>query len=470
MSPQTPDQDREFEVNYQTLRDDPEFHNSYLIVPREEAEGAGDTTFSYAAAARSPRENPLLLKQPKRLPSAVLTRLGLLDVEKVHPTGLPSARELPRFGTGLFTRQPALGMAAAFFRRNEEARKAKSALGQEFQFVRNFPLTMPLRVRLDHVPATRGLAPLASREWPTVSGVADAHGQGVRGAGVLVGVLDTGLDADHAEFAHLGPVPFRYVPLFPRDVPPRDIRGFDSHGHGTHCCGILAGRTVGVAPESHLKVAAVIESETTRTSMMRITYGLEWMLQQFSQLHTDQKPAVLSLSLGFPPNPEGVDTAEFKDWVYTIRWLIQRLTAANVLPVVAIGNEGPDRFRYPGILDEVVAVGAVDYQLRLAPFSGSAGAGSQPGVVGPPKPDLVGYGVGVYSSLERDYEGRSVYHRFNGTSMATPYVAGIAALYRCRHPTYTNAQIRTLLTQTALPVTVPAGQPGSAGTGLARYI
>ena len=72
---------------------------------------------------------------------------------------------------------------------------------------------------------------------------------------------------------------------------------------------------MGVAPEVNLAVAAVIESETTHTSLIRVTYGLEWVMQQFSRLHVDQSPAVLSMSLGFPPKPPGIADSEFDGWV-----------------------------------------------------------------------------------------------------------------------------------------------------------
>lgn len=176
--------------------------------------------------------------------------------------------------------------------------------------------------------------------------------------------------------------------------------------------------------------------------------------------------------MGFPPKPPELSDSEFRVWLLGIRRIIRALVKSNVLPVVAIGNEGPGRFRYPGVLPEVLGVGAVDFHGQLAEFSGSH-HGELPELTGDlsspvevAKPDLVGYGVGVYSSLERDYSGRTIYQRFNGTSMATPYVAGIAALYRCRQPGSSVKQITRMLLENAAPLTA---QPELVGAGLARF-
>jgi len=99
----------------------------------------------------------------------------------------------------------------------------------------------------------------------------------------------------------------------------------------------------------------------------------------------------------------------------------------------------------------------------VADFSGNGSP--DPGV---DKPDVVGYGVGVYSSVERTFDGRPVYQRFNGTSMATPYAAGIAALYRCQYPTWPVEDIRKLMEDTAIEL---RGQPKSrVGAGIARFV
>src|SRR5262249_40781242 len=150
-------------------------------------------------------------------------------------------------------------------------------------------------VQVDDVPANRSRTVLDRREWPEESGVQQAHDRGVRGASVLVGVLDTGVDADHSEFAGQR-INFRYVSLQPNSPywPPRDCRGFDTSGHGTHVCGIVGGRSVGVAPESQLYVASVIESETIFTSLTRVAAGLNWLFRQFTRPDNEHLPAVLS--------------------------------------------------------------------------------------------------------------------------------------------------------------------------------
>ena len=80
----------------------------------------------------------------------------------------------------------------------------------------------------------------------------------------------------------------------------------------------------------------------------------------------------------------------------------------------------------------------------------------------------MGYGVDVYSSVERDYQGRSLYERFSGTSMATPYTAGVAALYRCRQPLQSVPDTWQELLDTALSL---SGQPADrVGAGLARFV
>ena len=295
--------------------------------------------------------------------------------------------------------------------------------------------------------------------WPAESGVHQAHSNGITGEGVLVGVLDTGCDADHVQFRKKR-VDFRYVPLH-YESELRDVRGFDVDGHGTHVCGIIAGQHVGVAPEADLMVASVIESETYRTSLSRISIALDWMLSQFRTQQDRNKPIIVNMSLGFAP--EHIPKSDRATLMVGIQELISTLVEDfNVLPVVAIGNGGPGSVCAPGCFPETLSVGAVSVDHKPADFSGGG-----PSPIGEDtQPDIVGYGVNIFSSLERDKNNRSLYKYMSGTSMASPYVAGIAALYASADTKLQGEALRRHLINTALPLQAPADR---VGVGLARF-
>jgi subtilisin family serine protease len=434
--------------------------HSVLIVPKLAKYEDESITFALAAEQRSALgSHPVRLDRPQTSVRNALRQMGMSELEHVQST-----RAAVSVG-GAFAHLGSLGMTAALFSNEDDEDRAREELDEEYDFVPNFELTIPARVPMAQAPATRSRRALAAREWPEESGVAKAHSLGIRGSGVVVGVLDTGVDADHEEFGdHL--VNYRYVSLFPNSPywPPRDVRGFDTDGHGSHVSGIIAGRNVGVAPEVALYAASVIESETTETSLLRVAYGLDWILRQFTRPDNQHRPGILNMSLGFPSvAPNDVDVASYNNRLRAMRSMLRTLKQANVLPLVAIGNDGANRYGYPGAFKDVLGVGAVDFNGNVAPFSGS---GRPPGE-GVTKPDVVGYGVGVLSSVERDFAGGSIYQRFNGTSMATPYVSGIAALYRCRNPNLSVTDTWDTLLKSAKSL---SGAGRRSGAGLARFV
>ncbi len=237
-----------------------------------------------------------------------------------------------------------------------------------------------------------------------------------RGEGVKVGLLDTGVDSKHpdldgkisswAEFDENGKLI-------------QDSTPYDSDQHGTHCAGIIAGgnasgQWIGVAPEAKLAVALVLNGKNGGTDA-QVLAGIDWLVEQ----NVD----VISMSLGgLTLGPETPST-------YT-EAILTCLTAG--IPVVtAIGNEGNQTTGSPGNDIFAYSVGATDYYDRAAGFSGGRTHIIRQSSFIPPeqlpipysKPDVVAPGVAIRSSIPEMKWGA-----FNGTSMATPHVAGAIAL------------------------------------------
>lgn len=224
--------------------------------------------------------------------------------------------------------------------------------------------------------------------------------QGLTGKGVLIAHLDTGADGRHpalkaaithfAEFDALG-----------RQVQPAPAP-FDSDDHGTHTAGTIAGRPVrgrhiGVAPGASLASAVVIEGGRV---VARILGGMDWAISNGAR--------IINMSLGL------------RGYVNDFLRLTQILRDRGLLPVMAVGNEGPGTSRSPGNYAEALSVGAHDRRWSVAGFSSSQRFKRRREAI---VPDLVGPGVDVISA-----KPRSGYQFMSGTSMATPHIAGLAAL------------------------------------------
>jgi subtilisin family serine protease len=223
---------------------------------------------------------------------------------------------------------------------------------------------------------------------------------GIRGGGVTVGHLDTGADGKHpalaSAIAHFAEFDDDAVEVSPAPS------AYDTAEHGTHTAGTIAGRAVGgrsigVAPEALLASAIVIEGGQV---LARVLAGLDWVL--------GREARVLSMSLGF------------RGYVGDFLVIVQAIRAAGTLPVFAVGNEGPNTSRSPGNYVEVLSVGACDAQTAVADFSSSQ-TFARPN--DPVVPDVVAPGVGVVSA-----KPGGGYQSMDGSSMATPHVAGLAAL------------------------------------------
>ncbi|MHB1047369.1 MAG: S8 family serine peptidase [Thermoanaerobaculia bacterium] len=247
------------------------------------------------------------------------------------------------------------------------------------------------------------------------------------GKGVKVAVLDTGLDLKHPDF------PSRSVTAksFVAGAKPQD-----GHGHGTHCIGTACGPSepfhpprYGVAHGAAILAGKVLDDQGGGRDG-DILAGLEWALAQGAR--------VVSMSLGAEVAPNDPYSEVFEA-------VGQRALAAGALIVAAAGNESDRRsgwlapVGHPANCPSILAVGAVDGKLQLGNFS-NRGLNPRGGQV-----DLVGPGVDILSAFPMPTRTR----RLSGTSMATPHVAGIAALWSEARPNATATELWTLLTQHA---------------------
>lgn len=265
---------------------------------------------------------------------------------------------------------------------------------------------------------------------------------GHTGKDIRVGVLDTGVHGDHPV---LGEGPSGRV----KDFIVADDRGrwittsasFDSGSHGTHVCGTIAGGqtpegvSIGVAPDSELYVAGVLVGEGRMSSLLA---GIDWAVGE-------KGVDIISMSLGFSYyEPLFVEIFQMliDDW--------------HVLPVVAIGNENHGNMSSPGNARNSLAVGALEKmaggKVDVAFFSSGASLtfpNQVPDLV--VKPDVVAPGVQVYSCIppEDTPQGTFQYTYMDGTSMATPHVAGVAALLMEAHPEALVPDIIQALKETA---------------------
>ncbi|MDN4493979.1 S8 family peptidase [Ureibacillus aquaedulcis] len=224
-----------------------------------------------------------------------------------------------------------------------------------------------------------------------------------QGEGIVIAVIDTGIETDHPDLQDQIIDGKNFTSDYEGD--PNIFE--DNNGHGTHVSGTVAASlnnegVVGVAPKAKILSLKALTGEGSGNYewiINAINYAVEWRGPE------QERVRVISMSLGGP-----VDVPEMHK-------AIQNAVSQDISVVVAAGNEGDNsedtfEYSYPGKYNEVIQVGAVDHNLKLAPFTNTN-----------EEIDLVAPGVEVVST----YPGKK-YASLSGTSMATPHIAGAIAL------------------------------------------
>ncbi len=270
-------------------------------------------------------------------------------------------------------------------------------------------------------------------------------------ANVTVAVIDTGIDLNHPELAPLLVAGRDLVDLGMNPVPPpgfrfegdfagRDNDPQDEVGHGTHVAGTIACMTnngVGVAGVTWtsrlmpVRVLARIVNLNDATDVRGvgsgadIAAGIRWAVDNGAQ--------VLNLSLGGPTDMQ------------VERDAIAYAVSQGVVVVAAMGNafQQGNPTSFPAAYPDVIAVGAINQADQRAPFSQTG-----------PHIDVAAPGVGILSTVWDDG-----FATFQGTSMASPHVAGVAALILACNSSLTAAQVGDLIRQTAQPLRDNPGDP-----------
>lgn len=214
------------------------------------------------------------------------------------------------------------------------------------------------------------------------------------GAGVKIGVIDTGISADHYE-------------LKDRLKGSVDFVGGKRNGHGTHVAGIIVAEMnqrgiVGVSPESHIYDIRAFNEEG-RSSVATILRAIHWSI--------DNQMDIINMSFGMPQYSEALAR------------VIKKANDRGIVMVASAGNNGGE-VEYPAKYDQVIGVSAIDQNGKLASFS-SRGKGA----------NRKAPGVDILST----WPGNQ-FRKLDGTSMAAPHVTGLTALQMARRLSSTRAK------------------------------
>ncbi|WP_329518763.1 S8 family peptidase [Spirillospora sp. NBC_01491] len=251
-------------------------------------------------------------------------------------------------------------------------------------------------------PLPWGLDRIDQRKRP----LSKSYSYGARGRGVTAYVIDTGVDAGHREFGGRAASAWT-APQFGGD-------GRDCNGHGTHVAGSIGSKTYGVAKEAKLRSVRVLGCDGSGP-MSNLVAAAQWLRTHAA------KPAVANMSVGGPKSA-ALNTA------------VTNLSKSGVFVSVAAGNEGQNACKTsPASAGWVMAVGATTSYDNRADWSNYGSC-----------VDIHAPGYGIWSTWPGNGK-----RALSGTSMATPYVSGVAALYLTTHRGAGFSQVQKWMTDSS---------------------
>ena len=273
----------------------------------------------------------------------------------------------------------------------------------------------------------------------------DAHRMGIKGTGVTVAVMDTGI-ADHPDFSH------RILDFV--DFTAGRSGMYDDNGHGTHVCGIIGGtgfasrgRYMGIAPGVRYVVIRVLD-KMGNGNTTQVIRAIEWLIRN----HKRYNIRILNISVGMLSSAREEERERLLE-------AVERVWEEQIVVVTAAGNNGPEAgsVTIPGMSKTVITVGSSDDETairgRIRMGTGYSGRGPTESCI--VKPEIVAPGTKVVSCSNRmSYETKS------GTSMATPVVTGAIALLLERYPYLTPVQVKLRLYETAVDLGKPRNTQG----------
>ena len=226
---------------------------------------------------------------------------------------------------------------------------------------------------------------------------------------------------------------------------------YDDNGHGTHVCGVIGGRRIGIAPECKMIVLKVLD-ESGNGRVEQSMQAFRWILENQEKYNI----RVVNISMGMPEhsNPEGEKY---------VLGAVELLWNMGITVVAAAGNLGPKEgsITIPGVNEKIITVGCYD---KIHSGRGSIEKNIK-------KPDLVAPGANIYS-CNADWNGdeKRRYVAKSGTSMSTPIVSGAIANLLSKEPNLTNREIKKRLKESCIDLKLPETRQGSGLLHIERFL